>query len=182
MPVEKITPFVTPIWKFNIGADFDVEIATCYEIQNELPSTGKSNLGGYQSPTINLKTKFPNLMEKISPELNTVVTDSELKISIDNAWININKNRDANHSHYHPYSALSGVIYLQFVFNAGEIVFENPTISGVFPIDDSVQHFFGCCKLVPTIGDVIIFPSYLKHYVEPNLSAEDRISIAFNMV
>ena len=182
MPVEKIIPFITPIWKFNIGADFDAEIATCYQIQNELPSAGKSNLGGYQSPTIDLKTKFPNLMERIFPELNNVVTDSELKISIDNAWININKNRDTNLSHYHPHSALSGVIYLQFVLNAGGIVFENPTLSGAFPIDDSVQHFFGGYGIVPTIGDVVIFPSYLKHYVEPNLSTEDRISIAFNMV
>jgi hypothetical protein len=27
---------------------------------------------------------------------------------------------------------------------------------------------------------MIVFPSYAEHYVEPNLSNEDRISISFN--
>jgi ectoine hydroxylase-related dioxygenase (phytanoyl-CoA dioxygenase family) len=32
----------------------------------------------------------------------------------------------------------------------------------------------------PVAGDLIIFPAYLSHFVESNMSAEDRISIAFN--
>ena len=30
-------------------------------------------------------------------------------------------------------------------------------------------------------GDLLIFPSYLPHYVEPNKSDEDRIVISFNI-
>jgi hypothetical protein len=32
----------------------------------------------------------------------------------------------------------------------------------------------------PVAGDLIIFPAYLSHFVESNMSVEDRISIAFN--
>ena len=30
-------------------------------------------------------------------------------------------------------------------------------------------------------GDLLIFPSYLPHYVEPNKSDEDRIVVSFNI-
>jgi uncharacterized protein (TIGR02466 family) len=33
----------------------------------------------------------------------------------------------------------------------------------------------------PKEGDLIMFPSWLRHYVEPSKSNEDRISIAFNL-
>jgi len=182
MIVEKIIPFFTPVWKFNIGDKFDTDIARCYQIQNEAPSTKKSNVGGYQSQNVDLKIKFPDLVQRISPSLNGIIQDSELKLSIDNAWININKTNNSNNSHYHPNSALSVVIYLQTNLDSGQIVFENPTASGAFPIDDSIKHFFGVYCISPKIGDVLVFPSYLKHYVEPNLSSQDRISISFNMV
>lgn len=182
MLVEKIIPFFTPLWKFNIGGGFDADIAACYQVQNEVPSTEKSNVGGYQSQNVDLKTKFPDLVRRVSPSLDGVVQDSELNLGIDNAWVNINKTNNSNISHYHPQSALSGVIYLQTSPKAGRIVFENPTVSGAFPIDPAVKHFFGVYFIAPEVGDVLIFPSYLKHYVEPNLSSEDRISIAFNMV
>ena len=33
----------------------------------------------------------------------------------------------------------------------------------------------------PNEGDLLIFPSYLHHSVEENLSGEDRIVISFNI-
>ena len=33
----------------------------------------------------------------------------------------------------------------------------------------------------PLNGQLIIFPSYLEHYVEPNLTQETRISISGNI-
>ena len=36
--------------------------------------------------------------------------------------------------------------------------------------------------MYPEPGDLVIFPSWLKHYVEPNLNKDiERISISFNV-
>ena len=35
-------------------------------------------------------------------------------------------------------------------------------------------------KIKPEENKCILFPSYLKHYVEPNLNKKERISISFN--
>ena len=41
----------------------------------------------------------------------------------------------------------------------------------------------GIDTLIPKVkeGDMIIFPSWLEHYVSPNMSEDKRISISFNM-
>ena len=36
-------------------------------------------------------------------------------------------------------------------------------------------------SVTPEVGKLIIFPSWLVHYVEPNLDDSDRISMAFNI-
>ena len=45
----------------------------------------------------------------------------------------------------------------------------------VSPIDDTPAYKAG---MKP--GDLIIFPSTINHWVEPNPSKDDRISLAFN--
>ena len=182
MQIEKIVPFSTPLWKFNIGADFGAEVAACYELQERLPTVIKSNIGGYQSPSIKLEETFPALHAKLVPVLATIANNAQLNINIDIAWVNINKTYNGNQAHDHRNCALSGVVYLQVGADTGPIVFENPTLSTFFPIDDSISPFFGLYSILPAIGDVVVFPAYLKHFVRQNLAAEDRISIAFNMV
>ena len=35
-------------------------------------------------------------------------------------------------------------------------------------------------NISPKPGDLLIFPSWVPHYTEPNMSNEDRISFSFN--
>ena len=35
-------------------------------------------------------------------------------------------------------------------------------------------------RLSPAAGDLILFPSYLIHWVYPHQAAEERVSVAFN--
>ncbi len=41
--------------------------------------------------------------------------------------------------------------------------------------------YFGSAKYYPEDGDLMLFPSYLAHYVEPNPSFRQRINMAFNI-
>ena len=181
MEIEKIVPFVTPIWRFNLGDDFQAEIATCYDIESRIPSASKSNLGGYQSPNINLSEYFNALKDKLFPVLKVISDDIEMNLGLDNSWVNINRKNNSNRIHTHRDSAFSGTVYLKTNPNSGQIVFLNPTMSEAFPIDDTIKHFYGYYEIIPKVGDVLVFPAYLRHYVDSNLSDEDRISIAFNM-
>jgi len=181
MEIEKIVPFVTPIWRFNLGDDFQAEIATCYDIESTMSSASRSNLGGYQSPSIDLSEHFISLKDKLFPVLKVISDDIEMNLRLNNSWVNINRKNNSNRIHTHRGAAFSGTVYLKTNPNSGKIVFLNPTMSEAFPIDDTIKYFYGYSEIIPKVGDVLIFPAYLRHYVDSNLSDEDRISIAFNM-
>jgi uncharacterized protein (TIGR02466 family) len=82
--------------------------------------------------------------------------------------------------HTHPKSVLSLVLYLKTQENCGNIVFKNPTLAQHYPCNTALQEFWGEYWLPSKKGSMYIFPAYLPHYVEQNLSEEDRISIAIN--
>ena len=181
MLIEKVIPFATPIWKFHIENDFQKEIAFCYEFEKNFASDKKNNPGSYQSPDLNLMECFPSILDGLMFGIGAVANDIGASLALSNSWININRKNNFNMPHCHPNSAFSGVIYLKANPTCGKINFRNPTPAGAYPINDTINGYFGKWFFSPEPGDVLIFPSYLDHYVEPNLSDEDRISIAFNM-
>lgn len=92
-------------------------------------------------------------------------------------WANVNSPGSRNTFHTHKDDEFSCVYYLQGS-GTGDLRFPNPA------------NILGdCCKtspftrdflVAPTDGDLILFPSWMPHEVEPNLSKRERINIAFN--
>jgi uncharacterized protein (TIGR02466 family) len=179
----KITPFSTNVWKYKFDADFKKQIQQCYFIKENYPTNNRSNQGGYQSPAYSgeeFNKLFPDLLKSITPSIADVAGQIGSNFKIDNAWVNINNKNSYNMEHTHPKSALSLVLYLKTQENCGNIVFKNPTLVQHYPCNTSLQEFWGEYWLPSETGIMYIFPAYLPHYVEQNLSEEDRISIAIN--
>ena len=87
-------------------------------------------------------------------------------------WVNISSYGHANSLHIHDkrkdgVKVESGVFYLKTNSKSGQLRFYNP-------IDLSIQY-----GLYPKPSQIVLFNSDLLHSVDPNLSKEDRISIAF---
>lgn len=126
-------------------------------------------------------------------------------------WGNINKEKEFNPPHVHPASDLSGAYYVKIPIDkqktedqevaAGKICFHDTRIeksvstpfyeenlgyldlaSYSFPKGTSHNPWLdNVAKFKPEEGMMAIFPSWLLHYVEPNLCKEDRIAISFNI-
>ena len=65
---------------------------------------------------------------------------------------------------------------------SGSIEFVDPKcgMSGASMMSNIFKSKKNCC-LVPFEDLMIIFPSFIKHFVYPHYEEEDRISIAFNI-
>ena len=94
------------------------------------------------------------------------------------AWANVSREGDFNRPHIHPGFVWSGVFYVDIgqrdpkVSEAGNIEF----------IDPRPGNHHGAKHVVrPRAGQVLIFPSWLSHYVTPFRGRGERISIAFNV-
>lgn len=108
-------------------------------------------------------------------------------------WANLNAAGDANAQHCHPGAFASAVFYIDTGNNGapstdGHIVFEDPRYPmaqmqqpGVlWPGMDGAgvqsQH-----AVLPSVGEMIIFPSWLRHAVKPHSGRGTRISVAINL-
>jgi uncharacterized protein (TIGR02466 family) len=149
---------------------------------NALPGgIRKSNYGGWQSDIhLHENPVFEPLCAHISGVCAKIFKVRGARLH--QMWACINKRNDQNliHSHTNNYN-LSGVHYLNVPRDSGEIVFRDPRPGAnqapyrLFKDDGDSEYF------LPTDGLVILFPSYLEHFVLPNRSDGDRISVSFDL-
>ena len=178
--MEVIVPFLTSIWSFDLDIDSEKECSRAYQVQQIIEGVKLSNCGGYQSNNLDLKQFFPEIYEQIKEKLKFISKETEMDLKLGNSWLNINQTKDFNINHVHPGSAISAVLYLKSDKNSGNIVFKNPTLSYLYPINGNNKLFFQTYWLPPVQGKIYFFPAYLEHSVEPNMSDFERISLAMN--
>jgi uncharacterized protein (TIGR02466 family) len=93
-------------------------------------------------------------------------------------WANINAVGSRNTFHTHKDDEFSGVYYVQSN-NTGDLRFTNP--ANVLGDCSRTSPFTRDFSFVPQDGDLILWPSWMPHEVEPNLSQQSRINLAFNI-
>ena len=112
---------------------------------------------------------------------------------IDSMWANINPRGGFNRCHSHPDTLWSGVYYVQAPARCGRLCFHDPRLQSrvMAPVlSAEAQNHLGSWPEVyfePVAGRMILFPAWLQHDVEPNLSdlpgdSGNRISISFNIL
>ena len=91
--------------------------------------------------------------------------------------------------HTHSGSIFSGVFYIKVPDRCGRLVLEDPSAQLMQSFlkywhleVEWNQYTSMVWNVSPDPGDLVIFPSWMSHYVEPNMSDEDRISISFNTI
>ena len=100
---------------------------------------------------------------------------NEIKI---NYWTNINQPGSRNVVHSHKPGICSGVYYIQGT-NTGRLKFINPAnlLSDCNPRSPFTRAF----QVSPLDRDLVMFPSWMPHEVDQNLSDRERISIAYDV-
>ncbi len=97
------------------------------------------------------------------------------------SWVNLHDRGGFNFLHMHEASLLSGSFYLEVPAGSGALCFRDPRpgiIHGA--IKGSFANAHADINLSPSTGLLVLFPSWMEHFVEPHESDEPRICIAFN--
>jgi|TARA_R100001530_G_scaffold132210_1_gene104423 uncharacterized protein (TIGR02466 family) len=178
--------FATPIGIYKLDEDLKVLSKFAY---NQTSNRSISNRGGIQTDDLNVKDKaIKPLCKKILEAGKSYAKQLRLtdNIFIENIWVNINKKHNFNVEHTHPFSLISGTFYVKTNKDTGNIVFANPNVAmeGYVKKEYVKEHNqlnSNVWWYTPQDNVLILFPSWLKHQVEPNQSEEDRISISFNI-
>lgn len=182
--------FVTPF--ININSDIDVSFLETYveDIKQTVTPKNRSNYGGSQYGLNQTNPQLIKLNVLILETMKTVLdlykVSDEYKPTVDEMWLNINPLGGFNRPHIHPQpSFFSGCFYVKVPKDSGNIVFMNTTNALDYHICDMYKEYnrYNSARYtyVPKSGSLILFPSWITHFVEPNLSNEERVSIPFNI-
>lgn len=187
--------FATPMGSFDVpnAAELNPKIAEVILAREQASdSLQRSNKGGWHSSDDLLtwpELEFAELADTFRSATSHMIaaTSGKMRFNVDLemiAWANVNRAGEFNSPHLHPENHWSGVYYVQTpdfsgdrMFKAGMIEFADPR-GGAFMIRMPGQK--DMLSLTPKPGMIVIFPSWLHHWVNPFSIDAVRISIAFN--
>ena len=193
--VKPIPLFATPLWRIKAPAPLRALLPGIadkieQDVRNDAinSSRNRSNFLGAQSERILLRDS-PYFGEQERQFLILMIRSAiplaeKYRIF---TWINCNPSRSHNSAHVHPDSEISGVFYIAVPSGSGKIVFRDPRPQSEMAnlharFGSSVLSLVPRYPVQPESGDMLLFPSWLMHQVEPGVDqAGMRISMAFNI-
>ena len=144
------------------------------------------NLTTYDTYILEHKT-----LKQLKKDLYTMVLDYFDKIIctsddvtpyITQSWINYTELNETHHRHAHSNSYLSGVLYIDARIEVDEIKFFKDKYKRI-ELSATEHNTFNSTnwRFPVETGDLILFPSYLVHGVDPKQGINTRTSLAFNV-
>ena len=121
--------------------------------------------------------------EKHLKELNDNKT---VELFITKSWTTITKKFGFNTPHHHNTNTVVGVYYVKTSDKCGDLLLHDPrgAMSFIEKFEINTQGHLvsgrSYYRITPKIGDLILFPAYIVHSVDPNMSDDERISVALN--
>ena len=191
MQLDKTDLFPTRLWSARpevLQAHVPAWITHLNDLRTSDPEpAGRSTRGGWNTRTDLLQQPVFKLLHDVIAEATSAALreqqprrDTRFVLS---GWANIHDHGGHNTLHLHPRSLLSGCFYLQVPPQAGALVFRDPrpgVLLDHFEGDGLHAQPFVCIR--PESGQLLLFPHWLEHRVDPNQDVSPRISIAFNAV
>jgi uncharacterized protein (TIGR02466 family) len=196
--------FPTMIYQYDVENSANLNNSllnlTYAERERDQAGVNKSNtaeLGSWHSATnLHKNAAYKAILSEVDATLSRIskelsyATDQVLKVTT--MWSIINPPGNGNRAHVHPNSLWSGVYYIQAPENAGKIEFIDPRVIQIMNQPKYIakkRRPRDCWTKVnykPVAGRMIVFPAWLYHGVDTNMSKEkgragDRVIISFNI-
>ena len=185
--------FPTEFWQFN-STDIDNEklLSIILEEEQNQKSVSYSNVGGWHSDDISFQDKRYNEVGMfIRKSFETVYKANNyidnLLIKVPAMWSMVNRKTHFNKHHFHPDCDWSFTYYVSAPVDSGNIVLVDPRIRKAMRDHRFILKNYKnpgtheIFALTPIAGQLIIFPSYVEHHVEQNLTDNVRVCIAANI-
>ncbi len=186
--------FPTPIWHFSIDNYHQLNTTLLAEIdrqqQRDCRGEQLSNILGWHSASnLHKLDSFAELTQIIDRNVIEVATFlrwdlQKISTNITTCWAMVNGRYASNALHNHPNSILSGVYYLKTPENCGVLSFTDPRSAARMLNPPLVEFNLWTLPKIsykPEAGMMLLFPSWLLHGVETNMSEDTRISVSFNI-
>ena len=157
---------------------------------NQDKGVNKTNYKGWHSTTdMASKPEYKLLVDELFKMQQEIYEKEYLdrQPRLGNMWANINPPGGMNSPHIHPNSLFSGVYYVKSNPKAGRLKIYDPRPGVQFNMPSRKEgnpgkDLWRDVNIDPIPGRIIMFPAWLWHSVEENISDKTRISVSFNFI
>jgi len=184
-----VDPFPKLIWKFKYEFPYDDIISRIADLAKETPKNSKLEAGAAFSTVaapFDPPHTWPELHDFrkwLQGPLDFVWKHNNFKqynTGVINSWINIHQKNGVTLEHNHNHTPFVITAYLKLPKGSGFIEFRDPLEyhKTNTPIEPEEELW----KSIPCeTNDILIFPGWLKHRTQPNLTDNDRIVLTMNI-
>jgi uncharacterized protein (TIGR02466 family) len=189
---DVIPMFPTLVWKIQLTSALRDEInakvvTTLTRLKSDLPALEPGQ--GWQSEqALHKREELQGLVACVNSVAKSVLRFlriGEEAFEITGCWATVLAKGGVHRAHTHPNNYLSGVYYVRVPPGADAINFHDPR-SQTRVIRPAVVELTAenTDQVVVRVagGTLLMFPSYLEHSVDANPSADQRISVSFNIM
>ena len=179
---ELLMVFPTPvqIYKHEDSIEKELKYIENIEWTSQVANGNFKSKDSYLTKHESLKNITSFFKECIDDYCNTIMNSNQ-RLVITQLWGNRNPKGSKHHEHVHPNSIISGVFYLRQDPKLPPIQFSKSNHHGMKLDPRKYNTYNAETFLLPcTAGELILFPSNLKHSVPINMGDEERISLSFN--
>ena len=157
---------------------------------NQDKGVEKTNYKGWHSTTdMANKPEYQQLVTELMRMQKEIYKNEHLDryARLGNMWANINPPGGMNQAHIHPNALFSGVYYIKTPANSGRLKIFDPRPGAQIQMPtrksgNPGKYLWRDANIEPMTGRIIMFPAWLWHSVEENISNDIRISVSFNFI
>ena len=157
---------------------------------NKDKGVNKTNYKGWHSTTdMHIKPEYSQLVTELISMQKDIYDNEHIDrhARLGNMWANINPSGGMNMPHIHPNALFSGVYYVKSNPKSGRLKIYDPRPGANFIMPtrkpgNPGRDLWREANIEPIEGRIIMFPAWLWHSVEENMSDDIRISVSFNFI
>lgn len=171
------------------SAEHTINSRVAERAKHQLAESDLGFLARDQADIQTLRSFLEELISTVATEVNQPhwPEDSYCSADIIESWYHITRSGGYHDAHSHPNCSWCGIYYLEpgesnFDQRSGLNRFYDPRPNADHYQDAGSAYLAGAgiYDIEPQAGQVVIFPSYLKHSALPYFGQNDRVVIAFN--
>jgi len=189
---DVIPMFPTLVWRISLKPELRDAIntrvmATLDRLRLDLPIL-EAGQGWQSEQTLHEREEFQELAScvgRVATSILRFLRISSETVEITGCWATVLAKGAMHRAHSHPNNFLSGAYYVRVHPGSDTINFHDPRPQTHVirpPVLELTAQNTDQVVVGLTDGTLLMFPSYLEHSVDPNMSEEEPISVSFNIM
>ena len=182
MQKELLQLFATPLLITKYEGNLDKELKFIEQLKYH-PNGANGNFRSSDSYVFDKKPlkKIKDFCQTSLDMFAKNVLQAKEKMVITQSWTNTNPKGSVHHEHIHPNSIISGVMYFRLDKHLPPIMFSKTQFDMLKLNFEKFNSMNSETFYLPAVaGELILFPSHLRHSVPKNISDDVRVSLSFN--